>query len=263
MSADELSKVLLDYYKHQRRLGAAISGDTLLIDCHSFPRELAPDIDICIGYNEGEANAPSESILKMTEQFFRIRGYKVARNKPYSNSITPLAPGPYQSMKIEVNKDLYLKSDGTIGSGFWVLQGQINDFYSFLLNDSRKKEKAPPLNPAIDKYIIKHKDLIPVIRAGMSKRYARSFDNEWAEGLLRACALYKFYEVRKGRWDELGMTRTIYNFERKYMPSHLYLETRDTLMPEVLEKIEAAGIQSYFAHECRLFSVWYKKKWNL
>lgn len=262
MSEDELSEVLLDYHRHQRKLTEAISGDTLLIDCHSFPREVAPDIDICIGYNEGEANAPMESILKMTEQFFKMRGYKVARNKPYSNSIAPLAYGPYQSMMIEVNKSLYLKSDGTVGPGFCILQGQINDFYSFILNEYRKKNVAPPLNPAIDKYIIKHKELIPVIRGGMSKRYSRSFGNEWAEGLIRACLLYRFYEVRKGRWDKLGMTQAIYNFERKYMPSHLYFDTKYTLISEVLEKIKAAGIQSNFAHECRLFSVWFKKKWN-
>lgn len=130
-----MSKVLLDYYKHQRRLGAAITDGSLLIDCHSFPGELAPDIDICIGYNEGEDNAPSEKILKMTEQFFRTRGYNVARNKPYSNSITPLATVPYHSMMIEVNKNLYLNADGSKGRGFGILQGKINDFYLFLLKD--------------------------------------------------------------------------------------------------------------------------------
>lgn len=262
-SEDELSKVLLDYYKHQRKLCAAITGNTLLMDCRSFPCELAPDIDICIGYNEGEDNAPSEKILKMTELFFRIRGYNVARNKPYSNSITPLAKVPYHSMMIVMNKNLYLNSDGSKRRGFEILQNQINDFFYFLLHNHRKTEKSLSKRPSYDNYIIKNKGLIPVIRERMQQMYGKSFCDEWAEELLRACLNYKFYEVRKGRWYQLAMAQAIHNFAIKYMPSNLFFETRDTLLPDFLEQIEAAGVQSTFEDECRQYYVWYKNKWHL
>lgn len=261
-SEDELSKVLLDYYKHQRRLGATITDGTLLIDCHSFPSDLAPDIDICIGYNEGEANAPSEDIIGLTEQFFMARGYTVARNKPYSNSITPLATVPYHSMMIELNKNLYLNADGSKGRGFGILQGQINDFYRFLLHDCRKTEKSLSKRPSYDNYIIKNRCLIPVIRERMSQRYGKSFCDEWAEELLRACLKYEFYEVRKGRWYQIAKAQAIHNFAIKYMPSNLFFETRDTLIADVLEQVEAAGIQSTLEDECRQYYVWYKNRWR-
>lgn len=263
VSEDELSEVLLDYYKHQRMLGAAISGNTLLIDCHSFPGELAPDIDICLGYNEGEPNAPSEKILGLTERFFSIRGYRVARNKPYSNSITPLAAVPYHSMMIEVNKNLYLNADGSKRQEFGILQGQINSLYDYISNNYEKNETEMSKRPSYDNYIIKDKDLISVIRERMSQRYDRTFGDEWAEELLRACLENRFYEVRKGRWYQLAMWQAIHDFAIKYMPSNLFFETRDTLLPDVLEQIEAAGIQSTFDDECRLYYVWYKNKWHL
>lgn len=166
-------------------------------------------------------------------------------------------------MMIDLNKNLYLNADGSKGRGFGILQGQINEFYRFLLHNYRKIEKQLSMRPSYDNYIIKNKCLIPVIRERMSQRYGKSFCDEWAEELLRACLLYKFHEVRKGRWYQIAKAQAIHNFAIKYMPSNLNSETRDTLLADFLEQIEAAGVQNTFEDECQQFYVWYKNRWGL
>ncbi len=86
-----------------------ITDDTLLIDCHSFNNEVAPDIDICIGYND-DWSKPDEETIDGIIQIFEDAGYKVGINSPYSNSITPKKSDCYKSIMIEVNKKLYLRN---------------------------------------------------------------------------------------------------------------------------------------------------------
>lgn len=80
---------------------------TLLLDCHSFPSDLATDIDICIGYNDDNSR-PSDKLLQSIADTFAQEGYRVAFNKPYSNAITPRWPIDYLSVMIEVNKAVYM-----------------------------------------------------------------------------------------------------------------------------------------------------------
>ena len=94
-------------------LGFNLDADTILLDCHSFNNEVAPDIDICIGFNE-DWSKPDVGIIEEISNIFKAEGYKVAFNKPYGNSITPETISPeanckYKSLMIEVNKKTYLR----------------------------------------------------------------------------------------------------------------------------------------------------------
>lgn len=149
LTADEFKNVLLDYYNYRRELGAALSSgsladaETLLIDCHSFPGDLAPDVDICIGYNSGEENMPPTHILDCIVDWFRSSGYRVALNAPYSNSITPLSCVPYKSVMIEVNKNVYMDAYGNKTQGFEMLQHDIRWLYHCLVRYSYEVSFEP------------------------------------------------------------------------------------------------------------------------
>ena len=96
-----------------------ISARTLLIDCHSFssrPTPILPDydadneVDICIGYNEDKTK-PSEMVIGTILHHFRMLGYKVGVNAPFSNAKTFNTLAEYHSLMIEVNKKLYMDED--------------------------------------------------------------------------------------------------------------------------------------------------------
>lgn len=84
-----------------------MSPDDLLIDCHSFPSEMNRNIDICIGFNE-DRTKPSQSTIEYIYSTFERVGYRVGVNEPYSNSISPNCRFAYQSIMIEVNKQVYM-----------------------------------------------------------------------------------------------------------------------------------------------------------
>ena len=42
------------------RWTAASEDVTLIVDCHSFPSDIAPDVDVCLGFNE-DASRPSRA----------------------------------------------------------------------------------------------------------------------------------------------------------------------------------------------------------
>lgn len=126
------------YYDwHTGRLTKALAEagpDVLLLDCHSFPSDLAPDVDICIGYN-GDWSQPSEEILAMTRFIFDYYGFSLADNRPYANSFAPKMPFAYPSLMIEVNKGLYMDEESleTIPEGFTSLRDAILTLYDNLL----------------------------------------------------------------------------------------------------------------------------------
>ena len=109
---------------------------SLIIDCHSFPSDVAPDIDICVGFNEDETK-PSDEVINLIVEHFRVAGYKVGINEPYSNSVcSSITPQKIQTKTImlEINKAVYLKSDGiTPGENFYRLKRLIDNLYSKLL----------------------------------------------------------------------------------------------------------------------------------
>lgn len=106
-----------------------LTDSTLLIDCHSFNNDVAKDIDICIGFNNDESK-PNKEVINGIASIFTSAGYKVAFNKPYSNSITPKSECTYKSIMIEVNKKLYLKNGNEIN---------VDTKYAPKLSDTIKK----------------------------------------------------------------------------------------------------------------------------
>lgn len=112
-----------------------ITEKTLLVDCHSFNNELAPDVDICIGYNE-DWSKPEQETIDGIVKIFTDAGYRVAINNPYSNSLTPKAKREYKSIMVEVNKKLYLRNGIEINVDTKYapkLQNTIKKMYDFVL----------------------------------------------------------------------------------------------------------------------------------
>lgn len=91
------------YYQLIKALGV---DNNILIDCHSFSNEIAPNVDICIGYNDDWSY--NKDVISIIQSEFTKSGYKVAFNEPYSNSLTPTHLGQYISVMIEVNKRIYM-----------------------------------------------------------------------------------------------------------------------------------------------------------
>lgn len=126
---------LAEWYRYRAEvLAAAADGATLVVDCHSFPSDLAPDVDICIGFNE-DASKPDEVTLERVARVFRDVGYSVAFNRPYANA---LAPSGYvgHSLMIEVNKRTYMDEHALEKSvNFARLQSTIEKVYRELLGE--------------------------------------------------------------------------------------------------------------------------------
>ena len=97
------------YRQHIDKLKVALSSDSLLIDCHSFPHDLY-DVDVCIGTNE-DWSKPSKEVLETAIETFTACGYSVEVNRPYSNSVSPDTGFHYQSIMVELNKSTYMKSE--------------------------------------------------------------------------------------------------------------------------------------------------------
>lgn len=115
------------YYDHIGQFKDLLTENSLLIDCHSFPKSHA-DVDICIGYNDDESY--SEEIVSMVEKHFIDCGYSVARNTPYSNSLTPCKPINYKSVMIELNKRIYMDEEScTLNNDVYIIKQQINELY--------------------------------------------------------------------------------------------------------------------------------------
>lgn len=131
---EESERILLDlWHCHQQRLRDNLCEEALLLDCHSFPRELS-DVDICIGYNE-DWSKPNKETIELVVSLFEDSGYRVGINEPYSNSETPECPFAYQSMMIEVNKKAYME-DGTLHLKYdSVFQKTIHDLMTNLMSE--------------------------------------------------------------------------------------------------------------------------------
>ena len=114
--------------------GFYLNESSLLIDCHSFPSLLAPEIDICIGYNNDESK-PECGLIARIADIFKSANYRVAFNTPYSNALTPSKPINYKSFMIEVNKATYMDEETLKPhEGFSILRRQILKLYQEILN---------------------------------------------------------------------------------------------------------------------------------
>lgn len=121
------------WYKHQEKLSDEMCEGCVIIDCHSFPNEVAPDVDICIGFNE-DWSRPKALYIEKICQFFEGFGYTIKLNSPYSNSITPHNDFYYNSFMIEVNKRLYLTEDNKKMGSMYKLNQIMNYLYENILN---------------------------------------------------------------------------------------------------------------------------------
>ena len=132
--SDATRQIIFNEYHaiHQELENRAKPG-SLIIDCHSFPNDLAPDIDICIGYNEDDSK-PSDAVLDMVIDHFKEAGFRVGVNDPYSNSMRVNASIP--TLMIEFNKAIYLQADGkTLSSDAYKKNFIIKQLYQKLLED--------------------------------------------------------------------------------------------------------------------------------
>lgn len=126
-------------YRAELMLAAAKGDRPLILDCHSFPCDLAPDVDICIGFNE-DASKPSPEIIHEVTNIFQKAGYSVAHNRPFANAIAPFGYCGH-SLMIEVNKRCYLDADELrIGAGFASLRSTIESMYMTLFQADRRPD---------------------------------------------------------------------------------------------------------------------------
>ena len=108
LSDDAVKYLLSMRKKHLDELAGHLTNNSLLIDCHSFPRDVY-NTDICIGYNNDWSYDKGITDLIINE--FTKSGYSVEINKPYSNSIIPDTGFEYKSILIEVNKRVYMNEE--------------------------------------------------------------------------------------------------------------------------------------------------------
>ena len=104
----------------------------LLIDCHSFPRDLS-DVDICIGFND-DWSRPADALLDLIICHFKEWGLTVRCNTPYSNSLAPAIEGKYPSIMIEINKKIYLNNNDETDPFAYKKHLMLESLYKKILN---------------------------------------------------------------------------------------------------------------------------------
>lgn len=130
---NEHKQAMMSWLFHRYSLVRLLEENSLIIDCHSFPRDVNEDIDINIGFNE-DFSKPSSEFITFLTGFFEGYRYKVGINTPYSNSITPTQELAYKSVMIELNKKIYLDENGKLRSWAYKINYMLNNLYKKILN---------------------------------------------------------------------------------------------------------------------------------
>ena len=133
MSTSHWNRCLAEWFRYRTNLMLAVAKGTrpLILDCHSFPSDIAQDVDICLGFTR-----PSDETINAVTGMFQMSGYEVAHNRPYGNAIAPYGYRGH-SLMIEVSKQCYLGPDERhIGDGFDKLRQTIVAVYRMLLGIS-------------------------------------------------------------------------------------------------------------------------------
>ncbi len=120
------------YYPYIDQLKSKLTNKSLLIDCHSFPAEVAENIDVNLGFNE-DWSKPCDEIITFIADYLKSNGFNVALNFPYSNSMSPECAFTYPSIMIELNKNLYLNPDNTLKSNAHHLKEKLTTLYSIII----------------------------------------------------------------------------------------------------------------------------------
>lgn len=136
VSSQQWNKYLAAWFRYRVELleAVALGEKPLIIDCHSFPADLNPEIDVCLGIND-DATKPSDTVINNVKDIFEEAGYRVALNIPYSNAIAPV---DYQghSLMIELNKQTYMEDNLRKHSvAFEKMKETLLEVYSYLLNE--------------------------------------------------------------------------------------------------------------------------------
>ena len=133
-SASCRNRMLSAWFDYRAHLMAeAARGERpLIIDCHSFPSDLSPDVDVCLGFNEDESRPPAD-VLAAVASVFEEAAYAIAFNRPYANAIAPVGFVGH-SIMIEVSKRCYMDhAERLKGPGFDRLAATIRQVYRSLL----------------------------------------------------------------------------------------------------------------------------------
>jgi N-formylglutamate amidohydrolase len=146
----ELREVILNkYYRpHHQRLSKAVNeqldlhGKALIIDCHSYPsKPLVRDLnqnpdrpDFNIGT---DAFHTSQSLIDCSVEFFKMKGYSLGIDWPYSGSIVPMEHynknQKVNSIMLEINRNLYLNQPGNKKSdNYKNIQNVVSEYINLL-----------------------------------------------------------------------------------------------------------------------------------
>jgi N-formylglutamate deformylase len=143
------ARILDNYYEpHHRALTAAVKDQldrwsfAMIIDCHSFPdkplmrslNKQTPRPDFNIGTDAFHTPA---DLVKLSEAFFREKGYSVGIDWPYHGSVTPTEfyqKNPnVSSIMLEVNRKLYLKENSNKKSNDYAhIKRLVRDFLQLI-----------------------------------------------------------------------------------------------------------------------------------
>lgn len=132
-NAQRRNMYLAEWYRYRAEILDAASEDaTLIVDCHSFPSDLAPDVDVCICFND-DLSKPSQLVIDLVAETFRAAGYSVAFNRPYAKALAPVGFIGH-SLMIDVSKRTYM-DEATLqkNAGFEHLKDTVNSVYRELL----------------------------------------------------------------------------------------------------------------------------------
>lgn len=108
LTEDERRNLEAIYRNWKDLCDSEVVGNTLVIDCHSFPSDMSEDVDVCIGFNDDDSKPSDEVVGTIVNEFSKL-GFTVGINKPYSNSV--VFEKPHKSIMIELKKSIYMDEE--------------------------------------------------------------------------------------------------------------------------------------------------------
>lgn len=236
--------MLSDWYQYRADLldKAWRGGESpLIVDCHSFPSDLAPDVDVCIGFND-DGSRPADETLDAIEKVFTDAGYRVARNRPYGNSIAPFGYVGH-SVMIKVSKRCYM-DETTLAKnqGYPRLAATIRECYLRLLGRS-SLEEAITIVHAHDyhRYFKPYLDSVRLTPRGDQtwKDYSRKATPE-------ASKVMQIEQLRNDYRDMLPAdVQAILDADLAEAKSHLFKEDVDYLKARYFIPVQFGGVHNF------------------
>lgn len=236
--------MLSDWYQYRADLldKAWRGGESpLIVDCHSLPSDLAPDVDVCIGFND-DGSRPADETLDAIEKVFADAGYRTVRNRPSGNSITPFGYVGH-SVMIKVNKRCYM-DESTLAKnlGYAKLAATIRECYLRLLGRSSLDE-AITIVHAHDyhRYFKPYLDSVRLTPRGDQtwKDYSRKATPE-------ASKVMQIEQLRNDYRDMLPAdVQAILDADLAEAKSHLFKEDVDYLKARYFIPVQFGGVHNF------------------